>query len=37
MEEHVKNRLPSADTSPKKFWNRDRWPELEMGKNSATP
>ena len=32
-----KNRLPSADAMPKKCWNRDRWPELEMGRNSATP
>ena len=33
-----KNSPPlSALRRPKKFWSRDRCPELEMGKNSATP
>ena len=27
----------SGSSMPKKCWSRVRWPELEMGRNSATP
>ncbi len=27
----------SGSVMPKKYWSRDRCPELEMGRNSATP